>query len=58
MSGRNLLLTGVPRSGTTLCCHLLGQASDTVALFEPMHVMDLPTEQTAARQEVEIFLAG
>ena len=58
MSGRNLLLTGVPRSGTTLCCRLLGQASDTVALFEPMHVLDLPTEQTAARQEVEKFLAG
>ena len=57
MNGRNLLLTGVPRSGTTLCCRLLGQASDTVALFEPMHVLGLPIEQTAARHEVDQFFA-
>ena len=30
------LLTGVPRSGTTLCCHLLNQCQNTVALHEPI----------------------
>ncbi len=39
---RDIALTGVPRSGTTLCCRLLGQAPDTVALFEPMDVHRLP----------------
>lgn len=39
-----LILTGLPRSGTTLCCHLLNQAADTVALFEPMDVMALPAQ--------------
>ena len=42
MSGRQLALTGVPRSGTTLCCRLLGMARGTVALFEPMDVAWLP----------------
>lgn len=41
MDGRQIALTGVPRSGTTLCCRLLGEAADTVALFEPMEVREL-----------------
>lgn len=41
MDGRHIALTGVPRSGTTLCCRLLGEAPDTVALFEPMDVREL-----------------
>ncbi len=36
-SGRNVLFTGVPRSGTTLSCHLLNKVPNTVALHEPMH---------------------
>lgn len=32
----NVVLTGVPRSGTTLTCHLLNKLPDTVALHEPM----------------------
>lgn len=55
MNGRNLVLTGVPRSGTTLCCRLLGQARDTVALFEPMDVLRLPTARMAALDEVGKF---
>jgi hypothetical protein len=31
-----VLITGTPRSGTTLTCHLLNKLSDTVALHEPM----------------------
>lgn len=53
-----IALTGVPRSGTTLCCRLLGQAEDVVALFEPMPVHRLPvTDSTAALDEVEAFFA-
>lgn len=38
----------MPRSGTTLCCRLLGEAADTVALFEPMRVHELPAADRAA----------
>lgn len=48
MPPRLLILTGLPRSGTTLCCHLLNQAPDTVALFEPMDVLALPAQDRAA----------
>ena len=57
MSGRTLALTGVPRSGTTLCCHLLGQARDTVALFEPMEVAGLPRERSLALEAISEFCA-
>jgi hypothetical protein len=33
----DVILTGIPRSGTTLTCHLLNQVPDTVALHEPMN---------------------
>jgi hypothetical protein len=33
-----ILLAGVPRSGTTLACHLLNRLPDAVALHEPMDV--------------------
>lgn len=53
--GRTLLLTGVPRGGTTLACRLLGQAADTVALFEPMPVDRLPTDPDAACAAIADF---
>ena len=34
--GRTWLLSGVPRSGTSLCCRLAGGLPDTVALSEPI----------------------
>jgi hypothetical protein len=36
MSGLDILITGTPRSGTTLTCHLLNKVPDTLALHEPM----------------------
>ena len=33
---RNIVLTGLGRSGTTLTCHLLNKLPDTVALAEPI----------------------
>jgi len=38
MSARNIILTGIPRSGTTLTCNLLDKVSNVVALHEPMDV--------------------
>lgn len=32
----NVVLTGLPRSGTTLACRLLNLLPDTVALHEPI----------------------
>lgn len=37
----NLVLTGLPRSGTTLTCHLLNVLPNFVALHEPMDVTRL-----------------
>jgi hypothetical protein len=37
---RNVLITGPPRSGTTLVCSLLNKLPDTVALHEPMNVFE------------------
>lgn len=36
MSSRDVVLTGIPRSGTTLACTLLNRLPNTVALNEPM----------------------
>lgn len=55
MSGRDIALTGVPRSGTTLACRLLGQCRNTVALFEPMPVLTLPQEHGLALAQVLDF---
>jgi len=38
----NHILTGIPRSGTTLTCHLLNKLPNTVALHEPMVVSLFP----------------
>lgn len=35
-ASNNIILTGLPRSGTTLTCHLLNKVPDVVALHEPM----------------------
>lgn len=45
---RNVLITGTPRSGTTLLCSLLNKLPDTVALHEPMNVWEFPSCPDAA----------
>jgi hypothetical protein len=40
MYENDVILTGLPRSGTTLTCHLLNKLPDTVALHEPMQGVD------------------
>lgn len=53
-TSKNLLITGVPRSGTTLSCHLLNGLDDCVALHEPMEVRDLMSESNTTRQLQQI----
>jgi hypothetical protein len=52
----NILITGTPRSGTTLTCHLLNKVPDTVALHEPMKVKKF-TELSGA-EEVAAEISG
>jgi len=44
-SGKNIILTGPPRSGTTLSCHLLNKLTNVVALHEPMNLKMFPTKE-------------
>ena len=37
----DVILTGLPRSGSTLTCHLLNRCADTIALHEPIPMADL-----------------
>jgi hypothetical protein len=41
MNSNNVLITGTPRSGTTMTCHLLNKLPETVALHEPMQTGQL-----------------
>ncbi|WP_250657391.1 hypothetical protein [Alkalimarinus coralli] len=38
MVNQNIILTGIPRSGTTLSCHLLNQLQNVLAMVEPMDI--------------------
>ncbi|MEM4256649.1 MAG: hypothetical protein QW746_04975, partial [Thermoplasmata archaeon] len=48
---------GLPRSGTTLTCHLLNKLPDTVALHEPMKVWEFPKlkNHDAIINEIKLF---
>lgn len=52
LNAHDIVLTGIPRGGTTLACQLLGTAADTLALFEPMPVHELPLQHESALAEV------
>ena len=56
---RNVLITGTPRSGTTLLCSLLNKVPDTVALHEPMNVWEFPKckDANAVADVIENFCA-
>ena len=58
-SKRNVLIAGIPRSGTTLVCSLLNKLPDVVALHEPMDVWDFAKCRDAAElaAAVENFCA-
>ena len=46
VSETDIVLTGVPRSGTTLICYLLNKVPDAIALHEPMAVAEFPKLRT------------
>ncbi|WP_416305710.1 sulfotransferase domain-containing protein [Neptunicella sp. SCSIO 80796] len=54
MSSDIKLITGIPRSGTTLCCKLLNQRNDTVALHEPINPATVPDSFGPAQAVTEI----
>ncbi len=43
---RTLLLTGLPRAGTTLCCHILNGCKNVLALHEPLSPCDFSSDET------------
>lgn len=56
----NVVLTGLPRSGTTLACYLFNKLPDTVALTEPISpgkFADLLPNHRAVAEGVEKFYA-
>jgi hypothetical protein len=46
MVNQNVLLTGIPRSGTTLACSLLNRLPQVLALIEPMNMRELTAAGT------------
>jgi hypothetical protein len=56
--GCNILLTGLPRSGTNLTCTLLNRVDQTIALAEPMDVVALghARDRCDALWQIEKFL--
>jgi hypothetical protein len=58
-SPQNVIITGVPRSGTTLTCHLLNKVPNVVALHEPMIMHDFETlpDRPSMRDAVDAFYA-
>jgi hypothetical protein len=52
----NIVLTGIPRAGTTLTCHLLNKLSDTVALHEPIEFRKILKFKN--HQEISDYVAG
>jgi hypothetical protein len=59
VSAHNILLTGLPRSGTTLACRLLNQVPGVVALHEPLPVADYAAWGSTERalEAISAFLA-
>ena len=51
----NIILTGPPRSGTTLTCFLLNKVSNVIALHEPMNLKMFPDRSTALEKTAAFF---
>ena len=58
-SNQTTLLTGIPRSGTTLCCHLLNASPNTLALHEPISPQEFSSQNPLdAVQTITAFAAS
>ncbi|MFI0398114.1 MAG: hypothetical protein ACH34X_03485 [Thiolinea sp.] len=59
VKSNNIILTGIPRSGTTLTCHLLNKLADCVALHEPIMPLELvPLARQAVVDHIVDFFAA
>lgn len=54
---RDIILTGLPRSGTTLACKLLSDCGNTIGLNEPMDRMYFPDVPTAVKSVSDCFVS-
>ncbi len=57
MSSSNIILTGIPRSGTTLLCRLLSECANVVALNEPLSPDVFPDRKTAISNIATSFIS-
>lgn len=55
MIQKNIILTGPPRSGTTLTCNLLNKLPNVVALHEPMNLKLFPNKTEGLKNTIEFF---
>ena len=55
MRSNNIVLTGLPRAGTTLTCHLLNKLPNTVALHEPIEFREILKFKT--HQDICFYIA-
>jgi hypothetical protein len=51
----DIILTGPPRSGTTLACYLLNKVDDTIALHEPMNLQMFPDPESGLKAVRSFF---
>ena len=51
---KNIILTGIPRSGSTLSCNILNHYSNTLALLEPMNPSKLNIENNKSIASLEV----
>ena len=51
----NIIVTGPPRSGTTLTCFLLNKVDNTVALHEPMNLQMFSDKETGVSSVISFF---
>lgn len=54
---KNIILTGPPRSGTTLSCFLLNQLPNTIALHEPMNLQLFQSQEQGLEETRSFFTA-
>lgn len=54
-SPNDVIITGVPRSGTTLTCFLLSQIPDAVALNEPLRIGNIHEKEKALKKIRRFF---
>ena len=56
---RNVLITGIPRSGTTLTCHLLNKVPNVIALHEPFKFRQIIEQEGihAVPEKISQFIA-